>query len=180
MWLRRFALVAAVVVALLVVGWSATRERSPRISGKPVSSGAVSARVERFEISREEPAIQFRPTPTGLPAILRSLAEQLTGKGAPPRAGTRKVAPENLVYVVAQVELTGAPLPTDPKVSWIEFRLDYGDYTMGAFSNGSSVGAPTEPIRVGAVFLLHQDDPAKWQALEVRVGGEWLRFSIRH
>lgn len=177
---RTLALVFALGLLVLAVTWLTPSCTRLTVSGKPVTANTATVRVTRVEVSKENPSLSFRPAepPWHIRTWHRILGILKGQPIAPPRPPAQ-MAPDNLVYVLVQVELTGLSLIDSPAAHTVDFRLNYGEYTIGAnnrgfFSDGMSLA------KAGALFLIHENDPPKVKALEVRVGDEWLSFPVNH
>lgn len=167
---KRWIVVAALLVlALVAVGASLwfSREERPTVGlvTNLVESGGVAVRVDRFEMAWEQPAgVRKMPPPWVMrsPALLRGWVALFME--------TEHVY-DGLVWYLVDARVTSdQPLTSEE----IDFRLDYGAYTLG--TRGRSFRDDGGPYEISTRFEV-TDGPLP-TALEIQVKGEWLRFPV--
>jgi hypothetical protein len=164
------AIAALLFVVLIVAGvavWFSWGGRTrPVLASNFVQNGTVAVRVDRFEFAWELPGRSSKMPPKWLmryPLLLKGWARLYRE--------TEQVS-DGLVWVLVEATVV-SDQPVQPNE--IEYRLDYGTYTIGALGESfrTEIG---RPYAIGTRFEL-TDGPVP-RALEIQVKGQWLRFPI--
>ncbi len=162
--------IAGVLLLLVVVAGAALlirgRQTKLVLAATTVGSGGVTVRVTKFEQTWSIYKGSSRMPPPWMmeyPFLLKGWAMLFRYN--------EKVM-DGLVWFVVDATVS-SDQPVQPED--IDFRLDYGKYTIGANGRRSLI-APPRPLEVGTRFEVTEGNIPV--ALEIQVKGEWLRFPI--
>lgn len=169
--MRRMLWLGAVALLLMMlVGWRLAFPPMPTLARHQAGNGAVTVQVTRFEWASRR--VAWVDPPSSFDRWVAARSEWLGRLLTRMRTGSEPV-PEGTVLLHVEADLTGPLAVTD--LTAVQFRVDYGDYTIGSNGHQWTSGVPVKQIAT-ELELTRGDQPV---ALEINVGGTWYRFPVR-